>query len=108
MRPLMGFKAPDMVFRRVDFPAPLAPRRTTISALWTRISTSWIAKIFPYPEETPSMDSTSVTPLFAQVSLDNLRVILDLGGITFGNLLPEIQDRNNLRDSHHQLHIMLD
>jgi len=54
------------------------------------------------------MESTLITPFLSQVSLNNRQVIPDFGRTPFGNLLPEIQDRDNLRYSHNQFHIMLD
>jgi hypothetical protein len=35
MDPELDFRRPEMVLRRVVFPAPLAPSRVTISRSWT-------------------------------------------------------------------------
>ena len=45
--PVLERSRPLMVFRVVDFPAPLAPMRVTISPLFTLKETPWMAWMLP-------------------------------------------------------------
>ena len=46
--------------------------------------------------------------IFAQVSRDHLRILLDFGGRAFGDFLPVIQHHDPIRNIHHDFHVMLD
>src|SRR5437867_5960962 len=46
--------------------------------------------------------------LAAEVGLDDARVGLDLGGLAFGDLLAEMEDRDPLGHSHDEVHLVLD
>ena len=45
--PAEGFNIPEIVFKRVVFPAPLAPTNVTISPLFTLSDIPLIASILP-------------------------------------------------------------
>ena len=47
MDPLLGCSSPDTVFSTVDFPAPLAPIRVTISPWFTWKETPFTAWMLP-------------------------------------------------------------
>src|SRR6266545_3307528 len=43
-----------------------------------------------------------------QVRLDHMRVVADLLRLPLGDLLPEVEDRDPVRDPHDYLHVVLD
>src|SRR5512143_1820157 len=106
MDPERARRRPEMHFRVVDFPAPLAPSRVTISPRWIVRLTPFSARTWPYGA---TMDfSSSKLFLFSQVGLDDLRILTDLQRCAFRDLLPVIENHDPVADIHHQLHVVLD
>src|SRR5512136_2145003 len=106
MDPEVARRRPEMHLRVVDFPAPLAPRRVTISPRLIVRLTPFSACTWPY---WATMDfSSSKFFLFSQVGLDDLGVAADLQGGALGDLSAVIEDHDPVADPHHQLHVMLD
>src|SRR5579872_2204296 len=58
-RPLSGLRAPVMTSNKVDFPAPLGPRRAVIVASRHQIDTSLLAVTPPNRTVTPSTSSSA-------------------------------------------------
>jgi hypothetical protein len=54
-----------------------------------------------------SIDCGLVRLSDAQIGLDYFIVLADRNGATFGNLLPEIEYRDYVRNAHDQLHVVL-
>src|SRR5215510_6308772 len=106
--PLVGFKMPEMVRNRVDLPAPLAPMSATTSPSLTSRLTPRNARMAPYPTCTLSTRSMGSLVLGAKVGFDDALISLDRLRRAFGDLLPEVQHRDDVRDLHDHRHIVLD
>src|SRR5690606_33526261 len=79
IRPAVGFTIPLRLLLKVDFPAPLLPRRATISLFDIRNSMSLRTSSFPYPARrllTSSMRRLAEERrrTLAQVSLNDLSI----------------------------------
>src|SRR5690606_18325343 len=95
---------PLMARKMVLLPAPLAPSSTTSSPWPTSRLTPSRARKLPYLTTTLSSCSI-VTP---QVSLDHLRIALDLGRRALGDLLAVVEHDDLVRKAHDHVHLVLD
>src|SRR5436190_2017347 len=90
----------------VDFPAPLAPMRATISPSLTSRLIPWRAWIRPYSSVILSISSS--IGRYPQVGGDHLRIVPDLGRRPFGDLPAELQYHDPVAHPHDQPHVVLD
>src|SRR5689334_16116103 len=90
----------------VDFPAPFAPMRATISPSSTCRLIPCRAWMRPYSRVMLSISSS--IGRYPQVRCDHLRVVPHLGGGTLGDLLSELQDHQPVAHAHDQAHVVLD
>jgi len=108
MRPLRGGSRPAIVRKSVVFPAPFAPRTTTIFLAGTTIDKScrivsgpMLAVTFSRVSAGVSMtwfdvdDPSSVTD-FSEVGLDNHRIIQNFGWLAVGDLSAKIQNQHTI------------
>ena len=102
--PFLARIMPEIVFRRVDLPAPLDPTRATIVSSSTRMDTSQMAWTSPYRTSTPFTSSRC----FSKVRLYYFRVIGYFVRFTVGNFYAVIQDNNTVTEIKNSIHLMLD
>src|SRR5580704_16722393 len=105
MVPAAGLMRPEIAFRVVVLPAPLAPISTTSSARSTDIERSRTAATLPYRHCRPSTRSTG-RPL-AEISPDHLPVRLDFLGRAVGDDAALAQADYPVGHAHHRAHVVL-
>src|SRR5438552_9464831 len=86
--PARGARRPETVFSVVVFPAPLLPRRATISPAATLREIPLTALISPYVTSRSRTSSMRPAP---QVGLDHARVTPHVGRGALGDLLAVVQ-----------------
>src|SRR5579884_899975 len=94
----------EMARSSVVFPAPLAPRRATVSPSATRRVIPWSTSRSPYPACRSSISSTGGP----QVRLDDPRIGQHLRRRTLGDPLTVVEDDDAGTERHHGLHDVLD
>src|SRR5512141_882938 len=111
--------SPEIVRRRLVFPAPFAPMIVTISPAPMCIVTFLSTLSLPYPDSTflilsmrPSIPKPAPPPLspslvVPQVHPDHVPVLLDREGTILGDLLPVAHHDNLVRDLHDERHVVL-
>src|SRR5580700_1556122 len=104
--PATGLINPEIAFKVVVFPAPLAPISTTSSARSTTIERSRTAATLPYRHCRPSTVSTC-RPL-AEISPDHFRVRLDLSRRAIGDDAASAEADDPIGNAHHRAHVVLD
>src|ERR1700732_5466276 len=107
MLPASGRRSPEIDLTKVDFPAPLAPNRVTISPRSSFRSTFCRTGLRPYPTET-DLSSRSGMVLASQIGLDHLLVVLNCRRCSRGDDGAGIDDDDLVGDIHHQRHVVLD
>src|SRR5712675_2115874 len=107
MFPLSVRRSPEIDFTNVDFPAPLAPNRVTISPRSSARSTSCKTRLCPYPTETDVSSRRGMVPA-SQIGLDHAAVLLNLTRRSRGNDGARIYHDHMIGHIHHQRHIVLD
>src|SRR5215475_11863461 len=98
MLPAAGAIKPEIAFKVVVLPAPLAPISTTSSARRTAIESPRTAAIAPYRHCSPSSCSTS-SPL-SKVSANDFGVRLDLARRAVSDDAPVIEADDPIRCAH--------
>src|SRR6267142_4547089 len=110
--PRLGWSSPEIVLSVVVLPAPLFPRRVTISPCPTSSPTALSARISPYATSIDSTLSTRPRPrsgsALAEIGLDHARVALDFPWGALGDLLAVIQYGHPVGDFHDHAHVVLD
>ena len=104
-----------MARRIEDLPAPLAPISATVSPsadlerhALQRIDVIVVEfNIVKFEQRIHGLQSDRFI-FSAQIGLDDLGVLLDFRRRTLGDLLPEVQDDDPVRNVHHGRHVMLD
>src|SRR5689334_23231285 len=99
-------RSPEIARMVVDFPAPLAPIRATISPSPTVRLMPCRAWMRPYINVT-SFSSSSIGR-HSQVRRDHSRVVPHLGGRPLSDLLAELQHHDPVGHTHDQAHVVLD
>ena len=96
MSPLVGGTIPQITFKVVLLPAPLAPRSATMLASGTRRLTSESASMRPYDAETLESWIMSATAglLAPEIGFDDPRMVLHFGRGALRDLLAEAQHGN--------------
>src|SRR4051794_8056874 len=102
----------DTVLRSVVLPAPLGPRRATISPCRTSRVTFSRTIAPPYPELTASSRKSGVEvgDVFAasKISLLHDLALADLGGRALEEQLAMVKDDDAVRQRHDEVHVVLD
>src|ERR1700736_4329026 len=93
--------SPEIDFARIDFPAPLAPSKVTISPRSSVRLTFCNTRVCPYPTET-ELSSRSGMVLASQIGLDHAAVRLNRRGRSLGNDGAGIDDDDAIGHIHHQ------
>src|SRR5262245_49733644 len=104
MDPPDGLRTPEIAFTVVVFPAPLAPNRATISPVAISKDTSHNTGTAPYETLRFLILSMPVT----EVSGDHLLISDDFIGPTISDLHAVVENDDSLRNTHDDLHDMLD
>src|SRR5512141_2929945 len=111
--------SPEIVRRRLVFPAPFAPMIVTISPAPMCIVTFLSTLSLPYPDSTflilsmrPSIPKPAPPPLspsrvVPQVHPDHFPVLLDRAATILGDLLPVAHHDDLVRDLHDDRHVVL-
>src|SRR5262245_58632888 len=102
--PALGRTRPRTVFKVVDFPAALPPRRQTISTGWTSRLTRRITCSRPYPATTSA--SSSMTP--PQVRLQDRGMAAHFLKAALRDLDAMVEHHHTLADPLDQPHVVLD
>src|ERR1700732_5390703 len=97
---------PEIVFANVDFPAPFAPSRVTISPSSSVKLTFCRTRLRPYPTET-DLSSRSGMALASQIGLDPAAVRFDVRRRSPGDHGAGIDDDDLTRHIHHQRRVVL-
>src|SRR6185312_14049992 len=104
--PLSGRSSPETAFASVDFPAPLAPSKVTISPRSSVRSISSSTRWWPYPTAT-DLSSRSGMMLLSEIGFDHAAVALDLRRSAGGDNRAGIDHDDAVGDIHHQRHVVL-
>src|SRR5512139_2873489 len=100
-------RSPEMVLRRLVFPAPLAPMIVTISPDRMCIETFFSTLSRPYPDSRFLILSMPASRVVPEVHADHFPVLLDREGPVLRDLLPETQYDDLVRDPHDERHVVL-
>src|SRR6476469_8781170 len=101
MDPLVSGRIPEIARIVVVLPAPLAPSSVTSSPSSTDSEMPCSASIRPYAT-VMSLISSSGIVRHPQVGGDDRRIVADLVGHTFSDLLAELQHHDAIGHAHHQ------
>ena len=102
-----GPKSPATAFIRDDLPAPFAPMIVTTSPSGRQDTPRRASDSTVGDHQIPDLEQVS-NSWHREIRLDHSRIGLDLGRSAFGDLSPVVQDRDSVRDAHHEIHIVLD
>src|SRR5512139_2925791 len=100
-------RRPEMVLRRLVFPAPLAPMIVTISPARMCIVTFFSTFSRPYPASRFLILSMPASRVVPEVHADHFPVLLDREGPVLRDLLSETQHDDLVRDPHDERHVVL-
>src|SRR5215471_14556727 len=106
MAPAAGAINPEIAFKVVDLPAPLAPIRTTSSAWCTTIESPRTAATPPYRHCSPSTSSTRGP--FSEIGANDLGMRPDFVRRAVGNDAAVVETDDPVGSAHDGAHVVLD